>query len=103
MKLALAKSCKTVFLNFAAKSAERAGKNDQPEHLKFSAEIFYILEHCKTQNAVLIERSQLHWRRAIDISVALKQFASLNFTTQARSDFLKFRDLKAREMSKNHL
>ena len=93
----------TAFLNFAAKSAARAGKNDHPKHLKFSAEIFYILEHCKTQNAVLIERPAAYWRRAIDISVALKQFASLNFTTQARSDFLKSRDLKASKASKSFI
>jgi hypothetical protein len=74
-----------------------------PIAFNFSAEILYILEYCKTQNAALIERSQLHWRRAIDISVALKQFASLNFTTQARSDFLKSRDLKASKASKSFI
>ncbi len=34
------------------------------------------------------------------MSMALKQSASLNFTAQARSDFLKFRDLETCKTSK---
>ena len=87
----------TAFLNFAAKSVARAGKNDQPEHLKFSAKIFYILEHCKTQNAALIERSAAYWRRAIDISVALKQSASLNFYRSSSQRFFKIPRFKSQQ------
>ncbi|EEV16415.1 hypothetical protein CAMGR0001_2790 [Campylobacter gracilis RM3268] len=62
----------TAFLNFAAKSAAHADKHTPASAFNFSAEILYTLEHCKDLNAVFPKRLLLHWREAIDMSIALK-------------------------------